>query len=283
PAATNTQIVQVDQDGVTVETDGQWMQLRRDGQQAALAAAPAPGGLQEWRGPFDGFSITMHSGTVQLMLPRAEGVGTPIMLDVDAVLGSWWLRARDLPDWEQQLLRDCFRQIDVIVPEPGQARIDGDLREWTDSRAVPVDHISQVIDGLAGWGSERDGSFGVALRIEGGEARMAIRVRDDELLPDRDHLKITIDNITHDIFIPERGSPIEQGAGWRAATSWRGFSSVVLEVAISAPGAEQWTHAPISIQFVDVDSGEETSTISSAPWPELLEIAAANFSATGAH
>lgn len=276
PHGDGARILQLDQEGVVVE-DGQGIRrLHADGHVEALDAAPVPGGRAEWRGPFDGFSLRQEGDTLSVVLPRAEGVGTPIVRDVEALLGSWWLRARDLPDWEQQLLRDTFRQIDVFVPEAASARVDGDLREWRSSRAVPVDDASQVIDNPDSWTSDRDASFGVALRIEGGEARMAIRIRDDDFVPGGDELLVTVDGRGYRIPVPGRGAAMQRGDGWRAVGAWRGYSSVVIELAIDAPGAASWEHAPIVVSYVDADDGEPSATISSAPWPELLSVAAAS-------
>lgn len=266
-------VVRVDEQGIVLGDGERFERVGLDGQRAPAVAPTEPGGRQRWRGPFDGFAVVEEGGQLSLLLPRSEGVGTPILHGVDSLLGSWWLRSADLPEWEQAFLRENFRQVDVFTVDGGGARIDGDVREWRRSPAVAVDDASQVIAGHSAWTSERDASFGGALRVERGQARMAIRIRDDDFLPGTDQLLVTVDGREAEIYIPARGAPPEEGDGWQAAFSWRGYNSVIVEVGIDAEAPERWGVAPVMVAYHDADIGEEVATISSAPWPELIAVA----------
>lgn len=263
----------IGRDGVVLNIGGSHHVLTPDGTNIPFDGVVEPGGRVQWNGPFDGFEVTQQDDKLVLMLPRSQDLGTPLMGGTERLLGAWWVRGYDLPDWETTLVTESFRKIDTFFPEPGRSRIDGSLQEWTDSQAVPVNNISQVTHGLSHWDGERDSSFSVALRHENGEARLGIRILDDDSQPGVDQLRILHRDQQYVIPVPARGEGVRHGEGWRAVGVRRGMGSLVMEIGLSQMDAVDWSVDPLVISYEDRDGSDPTTTITSAPWPSLLPVA----------
>ena len=152
--------------------------------------------------------------------------------------------------------------------------MDGRLGEWRASRAVPVDTAESVLEGAEDWSGPRDASFGVAARRAGDRVFVAVRLRDDHLVPGEDELTLTFADRSWTFAVPEPGDrgPRERD-GARFAFSEPIDHGIVLEVELPFAGAPPGQLVlPLVVGFRDRDPGEGGTRLASAPDPWLVEI-----------
>jgi hypothetical protein len=273
PVQPGAQVQLIDRDGVVFTDGGRTQLLSTTGRLSAWSETATSGGRMEWRGPFNGFQLVLDEGSLYLGLPRVDWSQTAIMDEIDTLLGAWWVRKKDLPAWQQEALLSHFRQVDVFAPEPKRALVDGDLGEWRSSEAVVINDVSQVIGDRQSWSSERDASFSVAFRVSGREAWMAVRIRDDDFLPGQDHLRIRMCGEPLIITVPQQDSPPQTGDGWEAVGVWGGRATMVMEIGLQCAVSASPGSRSLIVDYIDIDQGEAPSGLSSAPWPEMLDVA----------
>ena len=282
PIHGNPNILSVDKDGVHLGAGENrwWMDAARGLVEPATEAA-YPGGLQTWRGPRDGFSLRLIDSHIELHLPRSEGVGIPLLHGVEAVLGSWWLRDSEIPTWEAEHLNALFKEVGGLAVEPGVAVTDGDMREWRGERALAVDSRSQVISGEEYWSGARDGSFGVAARVDQGTTWLAIRIRDDALLRGSDRLELSLNERNIAITLPDEDAGEVSGEGWTAVFTRPRMQGIGVEIQLTTPALSQARVLKTVVRYVDHDPGQGSSVLGTSAWPGLVDLGYARLTDTG--
>lgn len=226
----------------------------------------APRGVEADRaGPGQGFHLRVREGQLELMRPRGAP-WTPVLEGVSALLGAWWLTSADLPDAERAVVQAHFKQVGPFPLEPGEAAVDGDLSEWADASALPVDDPSQVLDGMAWWEGPRDAAFGVAARWNDQGVVLAVRVVDDAPGQVGDALEILLEDRT--IALPLVPGPAA-GAGWRAVVAAPG------QVEIALADAAALRSRPPVVHLRDADPGQGELRLGTAPDARLGGLACA--------
>lgn len=273
PIRGNPDILSVDKAGVHVGVaeNRWWMDAARGLVEPATEAA-YPGGRQTWRGPRDGFSLRLIDSHIELHLPRSEGVGIPLLHGVDAVLGSWWLRDAEIPTWEAEHLNALFKEVGGLAVEPGVAVADGDMREWRGDRALAVDSRSQVISGEEYWSGARDGSFGVAARVDQGTTWLAIRIRDDAILHGSDRLELSLNDRKITIILPDEDDSEVSGEGWRAVFTRPRMQGIGVEIELTTPTLSEARVLNTVVRYVDHDPGQGSALLGTSAWPGLVEL-----------
>ena len=279
-------LTSIDESGVHVQVgDNYWWMDADRGVVEPSTASAVPGGRQAWPGPRDAFSLQLVDDRLEMLLPRSEGRGTPLIHGVDEVLGSWWLRSDDLPQWEREQLERLFKEVGVLTADVGETVADGHLREWRGSRALAVDALSQVIDGEDYWGGPRDGSFGVAVRNDGSETVLAVRIRDDVLLRDADRLELHLGARLIDIPLLQAdeaalGEGCLEGEGWLACFTAPNMTGLGVEIRLDTPLLITSEALPLVVRYVDHDPGQGSTTLGTSAWPQLVELSYSHVSSS---
>jgi hypothetical protein len=220
-------------------------------------------------GPGHGFQLRLRGEALELLLPKMDpGLWATLLRGVERIEGVWWFQERRLPDWEKGEIHRRFKRVGAVPIGDGVATIDGDLGEWADARASPVDDDGQLLEGHDGWTGPRDGSFGVALRRRRGAMLLGIRVRDDVLVPGQDHLVLMVGDAHHKIpLLP--GSVQEEG-DLRAVVGPKLGHGLAVEVELQHAAEPEAGH--LVVQLVDVDPGESTTRMGTAGYPALVDL-----------
>ncbi len=282
PLKGTPEILSVDATGVHVGIgENRWWLDAERGVVSPATEAAWPGGRQVWRGPREGFSLRLVDEHIELHLPRSQGVGVPILHGVKAVLGSWWLRNAEIPDWEAEHLNALFKEVGGLAVEPGTAVADGDMREWRGDRALAVDSRSQITTGDDYWHSARDGSFGVAARVSEGTTWLAIRIRDDALLRGSDRLELSLDDRHFSVVVPQEGVREVSGEGWVAYFTEARMQGIGVEMRLDTPNLASARVLPLVVSYVDHDPDQGSSTLSTSAWPALIDLGYAHLDDSG--
>ena len=250
--------------GLLLRAEGRsWWFPVRDGPESA------PGdyaGSRVRRGPGRGFALRQHDDRIELLLPRSDpGRWTPLVGHVSELIGSWWLREEDLPLWERALLDQHLHEVATVPLVQGEAKIDGDLSDWRELRALAVDSEAQVMSGSANWSGPRDGAFGVVGRIQQGVLMLAARIRDDHLIADADMLQIQLGSRRVDLPMRVEAGEVS-GPGWRAVFAAPRDFGIALEIEIE--GIDVKGPGPV-VSYVDLDPGEGSTRLGTAPASSL--------------
>jgi len=236
---------------------------------APRRGAILPGGNPSHAGPGGGFAARIDNGNLELQLPREDATWTPVLVQVDRLIGCWWIDRSALPPWERRVLDDRFKHVGVLRPEHGEVQVDGDLGEWRGVRSVSVDNPSQILLGQRAWQGERDAGLGVAARWDGPDRLvLAVRVRDDHFLSDQDMLIIRDDD--RELRVPMRIGIHPGGPGWFAAVGRRSAFERTVEAAVEDPPMTANGLPALVVQYVDADPGETSTLLSTAPWPAAI-------------
>ena len=269
------EIEAIHRDHAVLSVEDQYVQVSvQDGAMNPLEGSFVAGGMQEWRGPFDGFSIGVVNDRLELLLPRSAGKPIHLLQGVDSILGSWWLRRDHLPEWEQTTFDKNFKQVGVLAAGAGTVDVDGDMTEWRSARALPVDSPSQVSDGVEHWEGARDSSFGVAARVDLENVFLGVRIRDDSLLDSRDQLEILFEDRRIRIPVDVYSGEIN-GEGWHAVFTPPRHLGVGIEIGIDATVLEQQQALPLIVQYIDYDSDNGPTILGTSAWPDLVSLGVA--------
>jgi len=256
-------VLSVDRAGLVLNVGGTSRFVAPDGRARTPADVELlPGGRFHFKGPRQGFTLHHEGGALSLLLPKlVEGERVDLGVEAEAVLGSWWIRVADLPAWEQLTIQQLFKQQAAIPTTASVARADGDLQEWRSVRALAVDSEAQVHAGLDYWEGPRDGSFGVAAQASPDAVILAIRVRDDDLLPGRDRVELDLSGRALTIALQDEGGLVE-GDGWRAVFDEPAAYGIAFEVEVPLRSAA--VPPILAVHFVDHDEGQGSSTLATS-------------------
>ncbi len=263
----DVELHRLDRDGAVVRRSGQLLRLPMnvDQRPAPLATDPGPGGQATHKGPAGGFALRVLDGRLDLRLPRTDGTAwSPLLYEVDHLVGSWWIELASLPPWQRRLVDDRFKQVGVVPGLPGSAVADGRLDEWRGDQALPVDDPSQILFGQEGWHGERDASFGVAARHGPDGFVLAVRVRDDFVVPGEDQLILRTS--ADELVIPLQGrrEELDLGAARVVLADRRGWDQ---GLEIELHGIEL---SELVVQLLDADPQQAPTLLATAPYPGLL-------------
>lgn len=255
----------VHEGGVVVSSSLGLRFLAPDGRsREATSVEASAGGRLRFKGPGAGFRV--HTGPqVRLQLPmQTEDEAVDLGLSGERLLGSWWFRAAELPAWEQELIRQVFKQEAAIPTSSRPVVVDGDLSEWREVRALTVNQEAQVIDGLDYWAGERDGAFGVAAQATEAALLLAVRVRDDALVPGRDRLELELEGRALTVLLADAPGVVE-GEGWRAVFAPPAAHGISLELEVARRGQDRPEGLPrVAVHFVDHDPDQGTTRLATA-------------------
>jgi hypothetical protein len=217
-----------------------------------------------------GFSIDETEGGVFLNLPhRSRSI--PIFGPETTLVDVVWLD--ELPLSVQQEVDENFQLIERIRILPNPSRVDGDLSDWSGNRALPIDSSSNILSGAEQWSGSRDASFGVAAHLHRGRLEVGVRVRDDDVLLERDHLEIETEYGIWSFPLKESGVYSLADGAEVAFTERSGFG-VGLEFGVPMAGnIPQIDQFPVIVRYLDVDNDDQTGSpvvISSAPSMDIL-------------
>lgn len=270
---------------VVINPEGLWRPIRR-GEPApealpwlnltteAEGPSPAMRPRDERDGPGDGFSLFRHDDKVLLHLPYM-GSPIPIAHGVARVFAVGLFNEAELTPDTLDLLDAEFHSVDAIPSSPLNADLDGDLGEWSHQRAVAVSSPGHVVTQAAVWGGPRDASLSVAARRWRGEVLLALRVRDDELMPG-DHVTIELGAgvKVHLDLNAEDACP----AMFRCVEDDTALFGRAFELALPAPLGHQRGPAdslglPLVVRYADRDANEPLVELASAPSLQALTLA----------
>ncbi len=224
-------------------------------------------------GPGRGFTIELEDGTANLKLPLREDEGLPLFQDVAQIVSVSWLYDNEVDDAERAALGSVFKAVSPIWARNQPAAVDGRLTEWRHDRALAVDSDSHVQDGLEDWAGARDGSFGVAARVDDGRLKLAIRVRDDQLLYGEDQLVIQVGANAYHVDIASAG-PIRGLIGAKGVFTDTVDFGTGLELSLPLPPPPTEKAAlPLVVSYIDADPDQAVATVlSNAPSMRALAI-----------
>ncbi|MED5371094.1 MAG: hypothetical protein VX899_08785 [Myxococcota bacterium] len=234
--------------------------LRVDG--AVWPSAPIESTVRA-QGPGQGFGVTRSADEVTLALPLRH---QPLVLvdGVAALRSVELLTASQLSD--ESL--DPFGIVSMVLLTEGQALADGDLEEWRGSRSLAVDSRGHVREGLTHWSGPRDGALAIVGRIDGPDLVLALRVRDDALLPGQD--RIEVQTLQGAVSLPVQGAGVAPTpAGAHAVFTESVEFGTGLELSLPAAWLGPQGHG-LLVRYVDVDPGEPGTTLASSPSLQAL-------------
>ncbi len=227
-------------------------------------------------GPARGFAVYRREDRVVLALPHGEqGEGLPLLDHVDGVVAVGWIAEEHFSRSGADVLDRRFKMSGSVTAMAQPATPDGDLREWSHDRALSVGTASHVESGLGSWSGARDASFALAARLTPQRLCVAVRIRDDAILPEQDRLVIVTALRRFEIPVPPRPGKVQRDGLEGAFTDQASFG-VGLELCL-AP--ETWTveegNIPFRVLFEDHDPDQEPTLMASAPdipWPTLAGV-----------
>jgi hypothetical protein len=243
-------------------------------QTGAVASAPTTRLTDAREGPGDGFRLFSRDDKLLLHLPHM-GSPIPIAHGVARVFAVGLFNEGELDDDTLDLLDTEFRSVDAIGASPLNADIDGDLSEWSHQRAVAISDVGHVVTQPDLWGGPRDASLSVAARRWRGEVLLAVRVRDDQLMPG-DHVTIELGpglKVHLDLGQEDACPALSRCVEDDSALFGRAF-----ELALPAPGRHPSGPAdqlglPLVIRYADRDANEPLVELASAPSLQALTLA----------
>ena len=238
------------------------------------ASAPATRLTDSRDGPGDGFHLFSRDDKLLLHLPHM-GSPIPIAHGVSRVFAVGLFNDGELSDDTLDLLDAEFRSVDAVPSSPLNADIDGDLNEWSHQRAVAISSPGHVVTQPEVWDGPRDASLSVAARRWRGEVLLAVRVRDDQLLPG-DHVTIELGPgvKVHLDLGQEHACP----ADLRCVEDATALFGRAFELALPAPrgaqsGPGDQLGLPLVIRYADRDANEPLVELASAPSLQALTLA----------
>jgi len=246
-----------------------------NGELQELAEASATQRFERY-GPERGFAVYMSEDEVMLALPHgAQGEALSLLDHVDGVVSVSWIAEEYFPSSGLDVLERRFKMAGSVIAMAQPATPDGDLREWSQDQALSVGMASHVESGLVSWSNARDASFALAARLAPHELCVAVRVRDDVILPGEDTLIIDTGLRRFELPVPEGPTTLEQ-PGMRGAFTDQASFGVGLELCFEP---DTWTvddgNIPFRVLFRDKDPDQEPTTMASAPdipWPALAGV-----------
>ncbi len=224
-------------------------------------------------GPGRGFTIDLQGDTASLKLPLREDDGLPLFQGVDEIVAVSWLYENEVDDDERNALGRVFKAVNPVWARSQPAAVDGHLTEWRHDKALAIDTDSHVQDGLESWSGSRDGSFGVAARVDDGRLKLAIRIRDDALLYGQDKLIVQLGASSYHVLTSSAG-PIEGliGANGVFTDAVDFGTGVELSLPLPPPPSEK-AALPLVVSYIDVDPEQDQATVlSNAPSMRALAI-----------
>lgn len=270
---------------VVLNTDGLWRPSRRGEANPLLLPwqnvatslvtdAPAMVTTDERDGPGDGFRLFSRDDKLLLHLPHM-GSPIPIAHGVSRVFAVGLFNEGELDEDTLELLDIEFRSVDAIPSSPLNADLDGDLDEWSHQRAVAISSPGHVVTHPEDWGGPRDASVSVAARTWHGEVLLAVRVRDDQIMPG-DHvtielgpqLKISLD-LGREDACPERVRCVED----ETALFGRAFELALPAVRGAPSGPAEQLGLPLVVRYADRDAHGPLVELASAPSLQALTLA----------
>lgn len=247
-----------------------WMNLNDD----RVGPSPVMRVTDSRDGPGDGFRLFTHDDKVLLHLPYM-GSPIPIAHGVARVFAVGLFNDAELSDDTLDALDAEFRSVDAIGSSPLNADIDGDLNEWSHQRAVAISSPGHVVTQPEVWGGPRDASLSVAARRWRGEVLLAVRVRDDQLMPG-DH--VTIELIPGVKVHLDLGQEDACPAVFRCVEDDTALFGRAFELALPAPRGKQTSPGeqlglPLVVRYADRDADEPLVELASAPSLQALTLA----------
>jgi hypothetical protein len=204
-------------------------------------------------GPGRGFAVSLDRGTLRVRLPQDESDGVALATGLSRLIGVFWARAGGA---EEAVVHRTFRGRARVHALPHPVTPDGVLDEWSNAAPLVVEAPWQLQAGGEGWRGERDGSFSVAAAWTADSRCFAGRVRDDHLGPG-DTLTLSVANALRTLPLTDAAPP---GASLGRELFGASFEVCFPTRELPARG----TH-PFAATFTDVDPGEATTLLSSAP------------------
>jgi hypothetical protein len=175
----------------------------------------------------------------------------------------------------EKALERTFKQAESLGARKGEVVLDGDLSEWKRDTSLAVHRVSQVLGGEEVWSGPRDASFAVAARLHERALCLAIRVRDDEIIPGADRIYLEIDGADYKLPVNEQGL-VAFGPDVSGVFTDKVSFGIGLEF---CAGASTWRNrdgvVPFRALYVDNDDeGAETilATAPDLPWLSLAGV-----------
>lgn len=246
-----------------------------NGELQQLAQANATQRFERY-GPERGFAVYMADDSVMLSLPHIpQGDDLALLDHVDGVVSVSWIAEEYFPSSGLDVLERRFKMAGSIIAMAQPCTPDGDLHEWSRDEALSVGTASHIESGLVSWENARDASFGVAARLAPHELCIAVRVRDDVILPEQDQLIIQTSLRRIVLPVPRVPGTLEQDGVVATFTDQASFG-VGVEMCLQP---STWTvhdgNIPLRALYHDQDPDQEPTTIASAPdipWPALAGV-----------
>jgi hypothetical protein len=217
-----------------------------------------------------GFSIDYTETGVMLNLPHRRRA-VPIFGSGATLISVAWLD--QLPEPVQGEVTERYRALERIRISPESSRVDGDLNDWSNDEALPVDSASNILTGAEHWSGPRDASFGVAAHLHRGRLEVGVRIRDDDVLVGRDKIEIETEHGVWTVPLKDRGVYTLSNGAEVAFTEQSGFG-VGMEFGVPmgehVPSIDR---LPVIVRYLDVDALEaieDASVISTAPSMAVL-------------
>jgi hypothetical protein len=195
----------------------------------------------------------------------------PIFGSGATLISVAWLD--QLPEPVQGEVTERYRALERIRISPESSRVDGDLNDWSNDEALPVDSASNILTGAEHWSGPRDASFGVAAHLHRGRLEVGVRIRDDDVLVGRDKIEIETEHGVWTVPLKDRGVYTLSNGAEVAFTEQSGFG-VGMEFGVPmgehVPSIDR---LPVIVRYLDVDALEaieDASVISTAPSMAVL-------------
>ncbi len=256
--------------------DPRWWEVKLfSGELRELEVAEAVQRFERF-GPDRGFAVYLDQGNLVLGLPRdGTGEAVPLLDAVDGIVAVHWIAEEYFRGASLDVLESRFKMAGAVVARAQECAVDGDLSEWSGDEALAVSTDSHVARGAAAWDGPRDASFALAARLAPHELCLAVRVRDDHLVPGADAVIIHADERSWQLPVPAHPEPLEQ-QGVRAAFTDQAAFGIGVELCMDP---SVWRvhegHVPLRVLYRDQDPGQELCVLASAPdipWPALAGV-----------
>jgi hypothetical protein len=162
-----------------------------------------------------------------------------------------------------------FRAARLLWAQDGTATVDGELDEWKGQAALVVDGARFLDTPTPSWTGARDAGFGVAARRDGDQIRVAVRLRDDDVLPGRDALFLELPGQTLELPVGAKGPcDVTLPEGWSCAWADTRREGTAVELGWSRPAGAVGVDRPtmkLVVRYRDVDEDGSTAELSTAP------------------